>query len=154
MESNKAIIMSDNLPEKKRGRPPKPVVKTTRKDIADNTKFWLSLMTLSSNPITKKKELLSQLDIITIKVINKAKAGNINAYTALMDRAYGKPKQYTEATINQRVTIAAFAWADNKLPEGAVPIPEPEGESIEFEPVDLPDQEVQEFEDETEQAEE
>ena len=146
--------MSDNLPEKKRGRPPKPVVKTTRKDIADNTKFWLSLMTLSSNPITKKKELLSQLDIITIKVINKAKAGNINAYTALMDRAYGKPKQYTEATINQRVTIAAFAWADNKLPEGAVPIPEPEGESIEFEPVDLPDQEVQEFEDETEQAEE
>ena len=145
--------MSDNLPEKKRGRPPKPVVKTTRKDIADNTKFWLSLMTLSSNPITKKKELLSQLDIITIKVINKAKAGNINAYTALMDRAYGKPKQYTEATINQKMHIVAFEWAADKLPDGMTPIHEPTGEEIEYEPVEPPDQDVQEFEKETEAEE-
>ena len=154
MESNKAIIMSDNLPEKKRGRPPKPVVKTTRKDLADNAKFWLSLATLRSNPLTKKKELLSELDVMNLKMIAKAKSGNVNAYSAILDRAFGKPKQYTEATINQRVTIAAFAWAEDKLPEGAIPIPEPEGEEIEFEPVDLPDQEVQEFEDETEQAEE
>ena len=146
--------MSDNLPEKKRGRPPKPVVKTTRKDLADNAKFWLSLATLRSNPLSKKKELLSELDVMNLKMIAKAKAGNVNAYSAILDRAFGKPKQYTEATINQRVTIAAFAWAEDKLPEGAIPIPEPEGEEIEFEPVDLPDQEVQEFEDETEQAEE
>ncbi len=146
--------MSDNLPEKKRGRPPKPVVKTTRKDLADNAKFWLSLATLRSNPLTKKKELLSELDVMNLKMIAKAKSGNVNAYSAILDRAFGKPKQYTEATINQRVTIAAFAWAEDKLPEGAIPIPEPEGEEIEFEPVDLPDQEVQEFEDETEQAEE
>ena len=145
--------MSDNLPEKKRGRPPKPVVKTSRKDLADNAKFWLSLATLRSNPLTKKKELLSELDVMNLKMIMKAKSGNVNAYQAILDRAFGKPKQYTEATI-KRVTIAAFAWADDKLPEGAMPIPEPEGESIEFEPVDLPDQEVQEFEDETEQAEE
>jgi hypothetical protein len=146
--------MSDNLPEKKRGRPPKPVVKTSRKDLADNAKFWLSLATLRSNPLTKKKELLSELDVMNLKMIAKAKSGNVNAYSAILDRAFGKPKQYTEATINQRVTIAAFAWAEDKLPEGAIPIPEPEGEEIEFEPVDLPDQEVQEFEDETEQAEE
>ena len=147
-------MSKDNLPEKKRGRPPKPVVKTTRKDLADNAKFWLSLATLRSNPLTKKKELLSELDVMNLKMIAKAKAGNVNAYSAILDRAFGKPKQYTEATINQRVTIAAFAWAEDKLPEGAIPIPEPEGEEIEFEPVDLPDQEVQEFEDETEQAEE
>lgn len=142
--------MSEETLPAKRGRPPKPKVKTTRKDIADNTKFWLSLMTLSTNPMTKKKELLSQLDIITIKVIKKAKAGNINAYNALMDRAFGKPKQYTETNINQRVTIAAFSWADDKLPQASTPIPEPEGESIEFETVELPDQEVEEFEKETE----
>ena len=147
-------MSKDNLPEKKRGRPPKPVVKTTRKDLADNAKFWLSLATLRSNPLTKKKELLSELDVMNLKMIAKAKAGYVNAYSAILDRAFGKPKQYTEATINQRVTIAAFAWAEDKLPEGAIPIPEPEGEEIEFEPVDLPDQEVQEFEDETEQAEE
>lgn len=145
-------MSEDQLPDKRgRGRPAKPKAKPpTRKDIADNTKFWLSLMTLATNPITKKKELLSQLDIITIKVINKAKAGNINAYTALMDRAYGKPKQYSEVDINQRVTIAAFAWADDKLPEGAIPIPEPAGEEIEYEPVELPDEEVKAFEKETE----
>ena len=138
----------------KRGRPPKPKpVPSSRKDIADNTKFWLSLMTLASNPITKKKELLSQLDIMTIKVINKAKAGNINAYNALLDRAYGKPKQYTEATINQRVTIAAFAWADDKLPDGAVPIPEPEGEEVSYEEVEPIDTEVDQFNEETESAE-
>lgn len=145
--------MSDNLPEKKRGRPPKPVVKTTRKDLADNAKFWLSLATLRSNPLTKKKELLSELDVMNLKMIAKAKAGNVNAYSAILDRAFGKPKQYTETNINQRVTIAAFEWAEDKLPEGAIPIPEPQGEEIEFEPVDLPDQEVQEFEDETSKAE-
>mgnify|MGYP003490521782 CR=1 FL=1 len=145
--------MSDNLPEKKRGRPPKPIVKTTRKDMADNAKFWLSLQTLATNPLTKKKELLSNLDRLNIKVMQKALAGNVNAYNALMDRAFGKPKQYTEATINQRVTIAAFAWADDKLPDGAVPIPEPEGEEVSYEEVELPDTEVDQFNEETESAE-
>lgn len=145
--------MSDNLPEKKRGRPPKPVVKTTRKDMADNAKFWLSLQTLATNPLTKKKELLSNLDRLNIKVMQKALAGNINAYNALMDRAFGKPKQYTEATINQRVTIAAFAWADDKLPDGAVPIPEPEGEEVSYEEVEPIDTEVDQFNEETESAE-
>lgn len=147
------LTMSGNLPEKKRGRPPKPVVKTTRKDLADNAKFWLSLATLRSNPLTKKKELLSELDVMNLKMIAKAKAGNVNAYSAILDRAFGKPKQYTEATINQRVTIAAISWADDTQPQIAVPIPEPEGEEIEFEPIELPDQEVQDFEKETEESE-
>jgi len=144
--------MSKDQEEKRgRGRPAKARPKApTRKDMAETTRFWLSLQTLSSNPITKKKELLSQLDIITLKVINKAKQGNINAYQALMDRCFGKPKQYTETNINQRVTIAAFEWADNQLPEGAIPIPEPTGEEIEYEPIELPDEEVIEFEKETE----
>lgn len=146
-------MSKDNLPEKKRGRPPKPVVKTTRKDLADNAKFWLSLATLRSNPLTKKKELLSELDVMNLKMIAKAKAGNVNAYSAILDRAFGKPKQYTEATINQRVTIAAFAWAEDKLPEGAIPIPEPEGEEISYEAVELPDTEVDQFNEETESAE-
>lgn len=135
-------------PLKERPKPP------SRKDMAENARFWLSLQTLATNPMTKKKELLSTLDRMNIKMIQKALSGNVNAFNAINDRAFGKPKQYTESTINQRVTIAAFAWAEDKLPEGAMPIPEPEGESIEFEPVDLPDQEVQEFADETEQAEE
>lgn len=137
--------------DKKRGRPPKPkAAPVTRKDIAENTKFWLSLQTLASNPITKQKELLSQLDLMTIKMINKAKHGNVNAYTALMDRAYGKPKQYSESNVTNK-TIVAISWADgNALPQGAMPIPEPTGEEIEYEPVDLPDEEVKEFVKQTE----
>ena len=148
-------MSEDQLPDKRgRGRPAKPKAKPpTRKDIADNTKFWLSLMTLATNPITKKKELLSQLDIITIKVINKAKAGNINAYTALMDRAYGKPKQYSEVDINQRVTIAAFQWGSDKLPEGAILINEPTGDEVEFDPIELPDEEVEEYAQKTNESE-
>lgn len=148
-------MSEDQLPDKRgRGRPAKPKAKPpTRKDIADNTKFWLSLMTLATNPITKKKELLSQLDIITIKVINKAKAGNINAYTALMDRAYGKPKQYSEVDINQRVTIAAVSWADDPQQRITTPIPEPIGEGIEYEPIEIPDKEVEQFDEETKEAE-
>lgn len=138
------------MSDKKRGRPPKPkAAPVTRKDIAENTKFWLSLQTLASNPITKQKELLSQLDLMTIKMISKAKHGNVNAYTALMDRAYGKPKQYSESNVTNK-TIVAISWADgNALPQGAVPIPEPQGELIEFEPADPPDEDVVEFENQT-----
>lgn len=139
--------------EKKRGRPPKPVVKTTRKDLADNAKFWLSLATLRTNPITKKKEVLSQLDMMNIKMINKALSGNVNAYNAIVDRAFGKPKQYSEVDINQRVNIVAVSWADDPAQKITTAIPEPQGESIEFEPVELPDKEVQEFDDETKEAE-
>lgn len=143
--------MSEEKTPAKRGRPPIERPKPpSRKDMADNARFWLSLQTLKSNPITKKKELLSQLDLMTIKMINKAKDGNVNAYNALMDRAFGKPKQYTEVDINQRVTIAAFEWADDKLPAGATPIQQPQGEEIEYEPIEQPDEDVQEFERETE----
>jgi hypothetical protein len=141
------------LPDKRgRGRPPKPIVKTSRKDLADNAKFWLSLATLRTNPLTKKKEILSELDFMNLKMIAKAKAGNVNAYNAVLDRAFGKPKQYSEVDLNHKGTIVAFQWAGDALPEGVV-VPEPRGEEIQFEPVDMPDEEVQDFESETEKAE-
>jgi len=34
--------------------------------------------------------MLSQEDIITLALIHKAKKGDVNAYKALMDSAYGK----------------------------------------------------------------
>jgi hypothetical protein len=45
------------------------------------------------NPLTGIKELLSNEDIITLALINKAKKGDLNAYKALMDSAYGAVKQ-------------------------------------------------------------
>ena len=42
--------------------------------------------------------MLSQEDIITLALIHKAKKGNVNAYKALMDSAYGGVKQNIEIT--------------------------------------------------------
>ena len=50
------------------------------------------------NPLTGIKELLSNEDIITLALINKAKKGDVNAYKALMDSTYGAVKQSLELT--------------------------------------------------------
>ena len=44
------------------------------------------------------KELLSNEDMITLALIHKAKKGDVNAYKALMDSAYGAVKQSLELT--------------------------------------------------------
>ena len=44
------------------------------------------------------KELLSNEDVITLVLIHKAKKGDISAYKALMDSAYGAVKQNVEIT--------------------------------------------------------
>ena len=46
----------------------------------------------------KRKELLSNEDMTTLALINKAKLGDVNAYKALMDSAYGGVKQSVELT--------------------------------------------------------
>ena len=50
------------------------------------------------NPLTGIKELLSNEDMVTLALIDKAKKGNVNAYKAFMDSAYGGVKQSVEAT--------------------------------------------------------
>ena len=50
------------------------------------------------NPLTGIKELLSNEDMITLALIHKAKKGDVNAYKALMDSAYGAVKQSLELT--------------------------------------------------------
>jgi len=47
--------------------------------------------------LTGIKELLSAEDMITLS-IRKAKLGDVNAYRALMDSAYGGVKQNVEVT--------------------------------------------------------
>ena len=44
------------------------------------------------------KELLSNEDMITLALIDKAKKGDVNAYKAFMDSAYGAVKQSLELT--------------------------------------------------------
>lgn len=54
---------------------------------------WLAANTNIKNPLTGQSEDLSQEDIITLALIKKARRGNVAAYQALMDSAWGKPTQ-------------------------------------------------------------
>ena len=60
---------------------------------------WLEAMQDSRNPITGEIENLSQEDLMTLALLNKARKGDVNAYKQLMDSGYGLPKQQVENTI-------------------------------------------------------
>lgn len=52
----------------------------------------LSLLTKLDNPITGKEEWLTNEQHMTISILQKAIKGDVNAYKALMDSAYGTAK--------------------------------------------------------------
>jgi hypothetical protein len=51
---------------------------------------WLESSETVNNPITGVKERLTQADIITLALLKKARAGDLQAYRELMDSAFGK----------------------------------------------------------------
>lgn len=57
---------------------------------------WLSAREMAKNPVSGEQEELTQLDIITLMQLVKARKGDTNAFNALLDRTDGKPKQFTE----------------------------------------------------------
>lgn len=66
-------------------------------------RLWLDAMQRQKNPISGSEEDLSQEDIITLQQINKARKGDTNAYNALMNSAYGAPKQ--EITMPNKIKV-------------------------------------------------
>lgn len=59
-------------------------------------KKWLKGKEDITNPITKQKVKLTQLDIMVLKQIEKARKGDTNAFNALLNRSEGMPKQQVE----------------------------------------------------------
>jgi hypothetical protein len=59
---------------------------------------WLEVQQEITNPITGQKEKLQQQDIITLALIKEAREGNVRAWEALMDSAYGKIKDNPTTT--------------------------------------------------------
>lgn len=49
-----------------------------------------------NNPLTKKKELMSMAEIIAMRIVTKAAAGDIRAIKELLDRREGKSVQVNE----------------------------------------------------------
>jgi len=61
---------------------------------------WLSIMMKHKNLLTGVEEHLSMEDKMTLSLIRKAiEDQDVNAYKAVMDSAYGTPKQTTETKI-------------------------------------------------------
>ena len=58
--------------------------------------YWLGQTETVENPLTKALETMSQLDVITLKLLEQARKGNIAAYRELVDRTEGKPVQSTK----------------------------------------------------------
>lgn len=56
----------------------------------------LELLEKQKNPITGNEEHLSQEQIMTLAVLSKARKGDVRAYQALMDSAFGAAKQTHE----------------------------------------------------------
>jgi len=73
----------------------RPKGSLNRKTVA---REYLAFLQEEVNPLTGIKELLSNEDMITLAFNHKAKKGDVSAYKALMDSAYGAVKQNVEIT--------------------------------------------------------
>ena len=77
----------------------RPKGSLNRKTIA---RIYLAYLQEEVNPLTGIKELLSNEDMITLALIYKTKKGDVKAYKALMDSAYGAVKQNVELTESEQ----------------------------------------------------
>lgn len=81
-------------------------------------KQWLEINEKAKNPVTGTEEVLSQEDLLTLAQIKKAREGDVNAYKALMDSAYGTPNQKMnvemDAEVDQKITVEIIRANKNK----------------------------------------
>ena len=63
-------------------------------------KEWLMVEQKFKNPLTGQEEILSQADIMTLAVINKARKGDVVAFRELMDSGFGKNQEIVKNEIS------------------------------------------------------
>lgn len=80
------------------------------KNRATIARKWLEVLDKAKNPVTGEDEEMSFEDRMTLSLIRKSLKGDTSAYKALMDSAYGAPKQEIEETSTQVVT--RIKWKD------------------------------------------
>lgn len=94
---------NDNLTPFKKGQSGNPKGRPKgSKNRSTIIKKWLEVEEKAINPITGEEELLSQEDIISLQAIGKARKGDISAYRAVKDCAYGAPVQQIDQTIMEQ----------------------------------------------------
>jgi|TARA_R110000764_G_scaffold11749_3_gene35134 hypothetical protein len=100
------MAKEDNLTSWKKGQSGningRPKGSLNRSTIA---KKWLTTDQEYKNPLTQDLENLSQEDIMTLALINKARKGDVSAYKALMDSGYGNPKDSLDINTAETINI-------------------------------------------------
>jgi len=77
-------------------------------------KRWLKLEEEITNPITGNKEKMSQLDIITLMQLSKARKGELASYKELLDRYEGKAKETVDMNTTANMQVVMHDQARNE----------------------------------------
>jgi hypothetical protein len=68
-------------------------------------KKWLEAVEKAKNPLSGIEENMSQMDIITLAQLVKARKGDTVAFNSLLDRTEGKPKQTIDGNTDSKITL-------------------------------------------------
>ena len=88
-----------NLIPAKKGEIRNPRGRGHARGRATIVKEWLMVEQKFKNPLTGQEEILSQADIMTLAVINKARKGDVIAFRELMDSGFGKVTEIIQSEI-------------------------------------------------------
>lgn len=106
------MAKEDNLKPFKKGESGNPNGRPKgRKSRATIIRKWLTALDQANNPMTGEMEDMTVEDRMTLALIAKALKGDTSAYKALMDSAYGQPKQEIENT-GQSEVITRIRFKD------------------------------------------
>ena len=79
---------------------------------------WLRVEQDFKNPITGTVETLSQADIITLAILQKARKGDVAAFRELMDSGFGKNTEVQETTLSVTTPTIVFKDFGNDTDDG------------------------------------
>lgn len=71
--------------------------------VKNTIRQWLEMKEEIRNPITGEVMKLTQLEILVLSQMRKARAGSVNSFNALLDRLEGKPNQLIQNEIVQKL---------------------------------------------------
>ena len=104
---------AENLIPAKKGEIRNPKGRGHARGRATIVKEWLMVEQKFKNPLTGQEEILSQADIMTLALINKARKGDVNAFRELMDSGFGKNKEIQETMLSVTTPTIVFKNFDN-----------------------------------------
>ena len=107
-----------NLIPAKKGEIRNPKGRGHARGRATIVREWLMVEQKFKNPLTGQEEILSQADIMTLAVINKARKGDVIAFRELMDSGFGKNKEIQETLLSVTTPTIVFKNFDNDTDEG------------------------------------